>query len=484
MSRYEEINNKIIEMLEQGIIPWKKPWFGVLGGTFNVVSGRSYNFFNSAILSRAGAWGTFKNWKDLGGKIKKGTKAETAYSWGMKEVEEINEDGETVKKKIWFLKPWFVFHIDDVEIDRSKIRTLKQERKFKDIKVADDLAEFYVKREGIKLNLEKGDRAFYRPSTDSVTVPVKAQFKDSAEFYSTLFHELIHSTGSKERCNRVGERTAEAFFGNEEYSKEELVAELGAVGILNDLNIGTEKSVKNSAAYCQSWLKPLKNDKTFFVRAASRAEKAIQFLYGDFDFEEYHMDETEEPKTEKPKKTTKKKTETKKVETVKAEPKKTEKVKTAKTKTETKKTKKAEGKKTETKKAEKPKTTKKVTTKKAEEKAETVKETAPKKRGRAKKAEVLTKEAQENIKGGYKFIVGGYIADWRKGNTALGELPTMKEIREDLYDAVTRNLYKDGKEIGKKAEEMMKVFRKDAIVAEIERLLKADKTAKKLFATT
>ena len=102
-----------------------------------------------------------------------------------------------------------------------------------------------------------------------------SQFAETAEYYSTAFHEMVHSTGHSNRLNRL---TQTAHFGNEEYSKEELVAEIGASALVNQAGLETEKSFRNSTAYVQSWLNVLKNDKRFIVSASGKAEKAVELI--------------------------------------------------------------------------------------------------------------------------------------------------------------------------------------------------------------
>lgn len=121
------------------------------------------------------------------------------------------------------------------------------------------------------------DSAYYRPSTDTVVIPEIGQFAEIAEYYSTLFHELTHSTGHKTRLNRL---TATAHFGNEEYSKEELVAEIGAATLVNIAGIETSKSFNNSAAYIEGWSRALRENKKMIVEASSKANKAVNYILG------------------------------------------------------------------------------------------------------------------------------------------------------------------------------------------------------------
>ena len=133
----------------------------------------------------------------------------------------------------------------------------------------------YIAREGIKLCHREGDRACYCPSTDEVILPEQKQFHSTAEYYGTVFHELTHSTGHPARLDRLSKLS---FFGTEEYSKEELVAEIGAATLVNHVGLETSTSLRNNAAYLQNWLQVLKEDKRFIVSAAGKAEKAVNLI--------------------------------------------------------------------------------------------------------------------------------------------------------------------------------------------------------------
>ena len=120
----------------------------------------------------------------------------------------------------------------------------------------------------------EGNRAFYRPSTDEIYLPEKFKFgRNGAEFYSTAFHEMVHSTGAEKRLHREF-----GMFGDGVYSKEELVAEIGASSILYVLGIETDSTFQNSTAYIQSWFKALSNDNEMVVSAAARADKAVRLI--------------------------------------------------------------------------------------------------------------------------------------------------------------------------------------------------------------
>lgn len=153
-------------------------------------------------------------------------------------------------------------------------------REVEPIEEADKIITMYVNREHLDFKELPSNKAFYSPSCDRVVVPMKEQYENINEYYSTTFHELTHSTGHKSRLDRL-ETGAIASFGSETYSKEELVAEIGSASLMNMLGIETPQTFKNSTAYIQNWLQVLKNDNKFIVSASSRAEKAVNYILGE-----------------------------------------------------------------------------------------------------------------------------------------------------------------------------------------------------------
>lgn len=267
---YAEVTARIVEQLEQGVIPWKKPWIAS-GAAISHSTGKPYSLLNQILLARPGEYATFKQIQQEGGRVKKGAKSSMVVFWKWLE----QEDEETKEiKKIPFLRYYNVFHIDQCEGIKAK-----HSKPLPNIAQPDEAAEAiardYLTRSGVRLIHEEGNRAFYRPSTDSITLPLLAQFKNTAEYYSTLFHEMTHSTGHSSRLDRL---TKVAAFGSEDYSKEELVAEIGAAALVNHAGLETSSSLTNSAAYIQSWLKALQDDKRLIVSASGRAEKAVNLI--------------------------------------------------------------------------------------------------------------------------------------------------------------------------------------------------------------
>lgn len=262
--------------MEKGQIPWHKPWTGTIDGAYNRVSKRPYSVLNQMLLRNAGEYATFKQWTEAGGKVRKGAKSEIVVFWKMHKVEEV-KDGEKVAKTIPLLRYYNVFHISQVE---GVEPLAKDELIIHDpIEEAEAVKDDYLERSGVTYIESVSNRACYSPLFDRVQMPERGQFTDISEYYSTLFHELTHSTGHKTRLDRFSQSKAVAF-GDEDYSKEELVAEIGSASILNILGIETPKSFKNSTAYIQSWIKALKNDTRMIVSAGSKAEKAANLILG------------------------------------------------------------------------------------------------------------------------------------------------------------------------------------------------------------
>lgn len=273
---YEEITNRIIEQLENGEIPWHKPWSGIAGGAYNRVSKKPYSLLNQMLLKHDGEYATYKQWSDLGGKIKKGEKSEIVVFWKIMQVEE-TKDGKTEKKSIPLLRYINVFHVSQVDgVEAKDIKPIEHEP----IEEAEKIKNGYIERENILIEEIVTNEAYYSPMMDYIRVPCKEQFKDVMEFYSTLFHEMVHSTGHKDRLGRLDVGVKLASFGSEDYSKEELIAEIGSAFLMNHIGIETSKTFKNSAAYIQSWLKVLRNDNKFIVSASSKAEKAMKYILG------------------------------------------------------------------------------------------------------------------------------------------------------------------------------------------------------------
>lgn len=274
ISVYEIVTEKFIKALESGTIPWQKPWVG--RPAFNRISGKTYSLLNRMMLQHSGEYATYKQWTALGGKPNKGG-AEIVVFWKMDKKVQVDDDGnETYKFRpvLRYFQVWHISNVTGVEpLEEDRIETPAEP-----LEAAEKVIADYDAREPITFQIEESDSAYYAPHFDLIRLPELRQFRKAEQYYSTAFHEMIHSTGHHSRLNRFPEDQSLAAFGSEDYSKEELVAEIGAASLVNITGIETEASFQNSAAYVKSWLKALKNDPKMIVGAASKAEQAVQYI--------------------------------------------------------------------------------------------------------------------------------------------------------------------------------------------------------------
>lgn len=275
MDVYSMVTDRIIAQLEQGYIPWRKPWASCLDGAFNRLSRKPYSILNQMLLMHDGEYATMRQWNEVGGRVRQGSKSEIIVFWKLQDRQELNEDGELVVTQTPILRYYNVFHISQV----ANVLPLERTRDYetKPIEKAEVILKDYIEREHITLSVGESDRAFYCPSDDSISLPKITQFEKAEEFYSTAYHEAGHSTLKASRCNREADNQT-AYFGNENYSKEELIAEITSASILHSIGIETSDTFMNSTAYIQNWLKVLKGDKRLIVQASSKAEKATKYI--------------------------------------------------------------------------------------------------------------------------------------------------------------------------------------------------------------
>lgn len=274
---YQAVTDRIIKQLEQGVVPWHKPWSGVSGGAYNRVSGKTYSLLNQLLLEHEGEYATFKQWNEMGGKVKKGAKSEIVVFWKMIKVDDDKKQREgdkDAKITIPMLRYYRVFHISQVEgVEPNSIEAVEHEP----ITEAEAIKMNYIDREGIEILEEVSNEAYYAPLADRIVVPCMEQYEDVLEFYSTLFHEMVHSTGHKNRLARL-DPTKTTLFASDGYSKEELVAEIGSSFLMNHIGIESDRTFNNSTAYIKSWINALKGDNRFIVGAAGKAEKAVKYI--------------------------------------------------------------------------------------------------------------------------------------------------------------------------------------------------------------
>lgn len=276
---YEMVTDRIIKELEKGVVPWRRPW--VVNAAVNWTTQKPYRGINTLLLP-PGEYATFKQVSEAGGKVKKGERGHIVVFWRWIEKED-EETGE--KEKIPFLRYYKVFEINtQCEGLESKRKELHFDHD--PIAEAEKIVEGYRDRPEIRY---QSGRAYYVPALDFISVPPLNDYPKVEEFYSTLFHEMVHSTGHKNRLGRPGIETA-AEFGSETYSKEELVAEIGTAMLCAMCGIDNS-TIENSAAYIGGWLQKLKNDPRLIIRAAGQAQKAADYILG-VTFEEEGEEET------------------------------------------------------------------------------------------------------------------------------------------------------------------------------------------------
>lgn len=279
---YQQITDRIIAELEKGTVPWRKPW-SCSTGAISRATGKPYSVLNQLLLPQAGEYVTFRQAIEEGHPVKKGEKASMVYLFKFLDTED-EETGE--KKKIPLLKYYSVFHISQCDGMKPRFAaSVPVSSNLKPDTRAEQILQDYVARSGVKLKIQQSDRAYYSPAMDMIVIPEINQFSDLSEYYSTAFHETVHSTGHPSRLGRI---TDTAHFGSETYSKEELVAELGSAYLVNSAGLESPSAFRNSAAYISGWLKALKEDRRFIVSTAGKAEQAVKMILGQKTASEAH----------------------------------------------------------------------------------------------------------------------------------------------------------------------------------------------------
>lgn len=281
---YQRVTDKMIELLEAGTVPWKKPWSGGGFPPKNAISGKGYRGINFMMLGVQGYgspfWMTFKQSKDLGGSVRKGEKATPIVFWKIFTPSGDLKKPEADQKRIPMLKHFNVFNAEQVDGLPEKFHPAADGKPldFEPIAACEAIVDGWSDCPKI----EDGPAACYQPVLDRVLMPAKPRFESVPHYYATLFHELGHSTGHHRRLDR----NLSGDFGSQLYSKEELVAEMVSAFLCGEAGLDNSELWDNSAAYVASWLKALKDDKKLVVNAAAAAQKAADLILGrEYEFQ-------------------------------------------------------------------------------------------------------------------------------------------------------------------------------------------------------
>ncbi|SEF85359.1 zincin-like metallopeptidase domain-containing protein [Nitrosomonas ureae] len=295
---HEQVAENLIEQLKKGVAPWQKPWkpgdlLAVL--PVNPTTGKRYRGINSLnLMSRAHTdprWLTYKQAENLGAQVRKGEKSTLVQYWKFTEEHiktddnnnpVLNNEGNPIKEQVRLERPR-VFYA--AVFNAQQIDNLPE----LNIKAPDwdplERAEHILQASNAVIHHGEADRAFYRPSTDSIHLPHKHQFPTPDRYYATAMHELGHWTGHELRLSRDLSHP----FGSEGYAKEELRAEIASMLLSGELGIGHDPG--QHVAYVRSWIKALQEDPTEIFRAAADAEKIQEYVLALSQQQEIDMQE-------------------------------------------------------------------------------------------------------------------------------------------------------------------------------------------------
>ncbi|MBN8552159.1 MAG: DUF1738 domain-containing protein [Caulobacterales bacterium] len=288
---HEAITTQIIQAIEAGTGPLQMPWHRSGGAIYrptNIASGNAYRGVNVIALWAAahsrgfehGVWGTYRQWQAKGGQVRRGEKSSLVVFYKTLDADDDHhhqqQDDEQQHRR-FVAKASYVFNVDQVDNVDTDVDAPKPDI---DPVVRDQSAEAFLTATRAVIR-EGGDRAFYHPSDDTITMPDRWRFTGTETitpteaWYATAFHELVHWSGAQKRLDRqFGER-----FGDDAYAVEEMVAEIGAAFLCGDLGITAEPR-PDHAAYVDHWLRIMKGDRKAVFAAASAASKAADYLAG------------------------------------------------------------------------------------------------------------------------------------------------------------------------------------------------------------
>jgi len=276
----QEVTDRILEALEGGTVPWRVPWRAA-GGQRNLQSGKAYRGINAVLTEMTAQafdypdpfWTTYRAAEKSGGQVRKGEKGTLVTFWKPWEREETDsETGKKAKRRGLILKHYTVFNVaqcDGLEVPKLEVETVDP------LEVGEAIIRDMPDAPPISYG---GDSAFYVPASDRIQLPTRDQFENAGRFYAVAFHEMTHSTGHSSRLDRGLDNGALAPFGSADYSREELVAELGSAFLCG--SAGIDGDLEQAAAYIDGWRRKLSDDPKLILQAAGKAQKAADFILG------------------------------------------------------------------------------------------------------------------------------------------------------------------------------------------------------------
>ncbi len=280
---YQTVTDQIVAMLDTGVVPWRCPILGrsSAGHPVNHDSGKRYRGINVFLLAvtawakgyESSHWLTYNQARTHGGSVRKGEKSTMVVFWKQYETTD-KQTGQPIKVPV--LRYFNVFNVqqcDGIAIPDAPAYTPSD---YNPVEAAEAIVQGYADGPAIQ---HRGGSAFYRSSSDEVTIPDPMRFASTNEYYSTLFHELAHSTGHSRRLDR-GLDTNFRPFGSPDYSREELIAEMASAFLCGASGI-VPSVIENQAAYLQGWLNVLKGDKRLVIAAAGQAQRAADWILGE-----------------------------------------------------------------------------------------------------------------------------------------------------------------------------------------------------------
>jgi antirestriction protein ArdC len=287
MNTYEIVTERIVQLLERGVIPWRRPW-SAGGAPRNLVSKKVYRGVNFFLLSAtkyvSPYWLTFRQANELGGTVRKGEHGQIVIFWKAYQGADSESDADAdnideceKSRRRFVLRFYRVFNAEQCELPQAVLDKLPKIETYQHdpIEAAERIIANMPNPPAIEYG---GTKAFYSPAADRITLPPRELFISAEEHFGSWAHEASHSTGHPKRLNRDSIAEA-ASFGSATYAGEELIAELSAAYLCAEAGI-SPAVIENEAAYIQGWLAKLKSEKRLIVIAAAKAQRAADYILG------------------------------------------------------------------------------------------------------------------------------------------------------------------------------------------------------------